>query len=247
MSAAPGATAPVDTALVDTVLLDADGTLFASEQPAFVASAEVTRAMAAEYGVSGDFSPEYLRKASTGQNFRTAAAALLDRAGVRYRPADLDEWVQREKRAVTEHLAQTLVADAGVTRAVEAWAQRYRLAVVSSSALSRLDACFRATGLDPWLPEHLRFSAEDSLTPPVSKPDPAVYRHALAALGCRAEHAVAVEDSVSGSRAAVGAGIRTLGIVQFAPPEERDQLRLDMLDVGVAAVAADWTQLQGWL
>ena len=38
---------------------------------------------------------------------------------------------------------------------------------------------FRAAGLDTWLPERVRFSAEDSLTPPVSKPDPAIYEHAL--------------------------------------------------------------------
>jgi beta-phosphoglucomutase-like phosphatase (HAD superfamily) len=237
----------VDTAQITTLLLDADGTLFASEQPAFVASAAVTRALAAEYGLSGDFSPEQLRRASTGQNFRSAAGALLDRAEASYQPAELEDWVQRERQAVTDHLSETLVGDADVNRAVGNWAQRYRLSVVSSSALSRLDACFLATGLAPWLPQHLRFSAEDSLTPPISKPDPAIYRHALTVLGCAPEQAVAIEDSTSGSRAALGAGITTLGIVQFAPPEERQQLRADLLELGVAAVADDWTQLESWL
>lgn len=237
----------LDPTRITTVLLDADGTLFDSEQTAFTASADVTRELAAEYGLSGDFSPERLRKASTGRNFRSAMGALLDRAGVRYQPAELEDWVEREKQVVTGHLAHNLIADADVTRTVRNWAQHYRLAVVSSSALSRLSACIEATGLDPWLPEQLRFSAEDSLTSPISKPDPAIYRHALAVLRCAPEHAVAIEDSTSGSRASLGAGISTLGIVQFAPADERPRLRRDLLELGVAAVADDWTQIENWL
>lgn len=42
------------------------------------------------------------------------------------------------------------------------------------------------------------------------RPDPEVYRHALAELGVRADHAMAVEDSAAGLRAALGAGLATV-------------------------------------
>lgn len=42
------------------------------------------------------------------------------------------------------------------------------------------------------------------------KPDPAVYRHALAGLGLAAAECLAIEDSVIGLRAATGAGIPTV-------------------------------------
>jgi HAD superfamily hydrolase (TIGR01509 family) len=43
------------------------------------------------------------------------------------------------------------------------------------------------------------------------KPDPALYRHVLSACGVGAGRAVVVEDSPSGARAAVAAGIRCIG------------------------------------
>jgi hypothetical protein len=61
---------------ITTVLLDADGTPFFSEEPAFEASAEVTRAFAERFGLTGDFSPDHLRRTTTGKNFRTTAQDL---------------------------------------------------------------------------------------------------------------------------------------------------------------------------
>jgi beta-phosphoglucomutase-like phosphatase (HAD superfamily) len=72
-------------------------------------------------------------------------------------------------------------------------AERYLMTVVSSSATARLAACFRAAGLDPIFPEALRFSAEDSLPVPTSKPDPAVYLHACRQAGVDPRSGLAVE------------------------------------------------------
>jgi HAD superfamily hydrolase (TIGR01509 family) len=166
---------------------------------------------------------------------------------MRVADTELEEWVQLEKQAVTERLSRVLRPRADVQRAVETLARRYRLAVVSSSATSRLDACFTATGLDEFFPLELRFSAEDSLDPPVSKPDPAVYRHAIRRIGCPPDEALAVEDSVSGVEAAVGAGLRTLGTVEFAPEGERRRLRERLRSAGALAVAGTFAELASWL
>lgn len=233
----------VDLRLITTVLLDADGTLVPSEEPAFVASAGVTEAFAGRYGLTGDFSPEHLRRTTTGKNFRTTAQELLGAAGVAADPAELERWVDREKDEVIAYLAQVLRPRPDVIAALADLGRRYRLAVVSSSALSRLEACFTAAGLIGFLPASERFSAEDSLPTPTSKPDPAVYKHALHHLGAGPSEAVAVEDSVPGATSAVAAGVATIGLVQFVPPAERDQRVQELRDAGVVAVVDSWAGL----
>jgi beta-phosphoglucomutase-like phosphatase (HAD superfamily) len=226
-----------------TILCDADGTLFPSEEPAFVASAVVTQNFANHFGLSGDFSAERLRIATTGQNFRTTARALLDEARIDVPDRELEIWVDRERVAVTEHLARVLTPHPDVLAAVAGLAAVYQLAAVSSSALSRLRACFRATGLARAFPPERTFSAESSLPIPTSKPDPAIYRFALRMLDLDPWATLAIEDSASGASSAVAAGIRTYGLVQFVPPAER-QHRIDRLDAaGCEYVATSWPAL----
>jgi HAD superfamily hydrolase (TIGR01509 family) len=226
-----------------TLLCDADGTLFPSEEPAFVASARVTQDFADRFGLTGDFSAETLRLTTTGKNFRTTAEDLLAAAGVQADPQELEHWVDREKAEVTEYLAQALLPQPDVLAALASLAERYELAAVSSSALSRLAACFTASGLDEHFPVRARFSAEDSLPVPTSKPHPAVYEFALRQLGLSAGQAVAIEDSVAGARSALSAGLATIGIVQFVPMDERKQRVEDLTEAGVLTVVYSWREL----
>ncbi|AYN38880.1 HAD family hydrolase [Streptomyces dangxiongensis] len=232
-----------DLTSVTTLLLDADGTLFPSEEPAFVASATVTRDFAHHFGLTGDFSPEHLRLTTTGSNFRTTARNLAERQGVHLDAAELEAWVEREKTEVTAYLGQVLTPRPDVVAAVSALGRRYRLAVVSSSALTRLDACFTASGLGGLLPADRRFSAEDSLPVPTSKPDPAVYRFALTRLGVAPHQALALEDSATGAASAVAAGIATAGLVQFVPAGERPGRIEQLHDAGAAWVRPSWGEL----
>jgi phosphoglycolate phosphatase-like HAD superfamily hydrolase len=154
------------------LMLDADGSLFPSEAPAFVASADVTNRFLASLGVPETYSPERLLATTTGKNFRATAVDLATAHGLTVEPGVLDDWVAEEKSVVSEHLGRVLRPDPGVLEPLDRLAARYRLAAVSSSALSRLVECFRATGLDALIPARLRYSAEDSLPVPTSKPDP---------------------------------------------------------------------------
>ncbi|GHD51202.1 HAD family hydrolase [Streptomyces galbus] len=228
---------------VTTLLLDADGTLFPSEEPAFVASATVTQDFARRFGLEGDFSPEHLRLTTTGSNFRTTARTLAEAQGARLAPEELEEWVAREKAEVTAYLGKVLTPRPDVVAAVSALGRRYRLAVVSSSALTRLAACFTASGLDDLLPPDRRFSAEDSLPVPTSKPDPAVYRFALARLGLGPQQALALEDSTTGAASAVAAGITTAGLVQFVPEEERPGRIEQLHRAGASWTRSSWDEL----
>ncbi|MGY2065359.1 HAD family hydrolase [Blastococcus sp. SYSU DS0619] len=226
---------------VQYLLCDADGNLFPSEEPAFDASAEVTNAFLASIGIDRRYTAGELRQAATGMNFRSTALALATEAGVT--DVDVEPWVVEERRAVTEHLGRTLRPHRPTLDALGALAGRLELAAVSSSALSRLAACFTATGLDDLIPPARRYSAEDSLPVPTSKPDPAVYRHACDALGIAPEQGLAVEDAVAGVRSAVGAGCPTVGNLLFVLPEERAARREALLAAGAVTVVESWAEL----
>jgi len=246
------------------LLLDADGSLFPSEAPAFFASADVTNRFLAALGVPAEYSPEHLLATTTGKNFRTTALDLARAHGVALEPglrapaghsghgeaagpmltaAVLDDWVAEEKKMVSEYLGRVLRPDREVLEPLARLAGRYRLAAVSSSALSRLDACFRATGLSELIPAERRYSAEDSLPRPTSKPDPAVYRHAAGHLGVAADQALAVEDSLPGVQSAVAAGITTVGNLTFVGDPERDARRRALTGAGAAMIITSWAQL----
>ncbi len=78
--------------------------------------------------------------------------------------------------------------------------------------------------------------AEDCIA---GKPNPEPYKVTLNNLGIQAENTIALEDSPSGIRAAVGAGIRTVGV---ASTHDLEVLH----EVGAFMVVPDFTDLQLW-
>lgn len=257
-----------DPAPITTLLCDADDNLFPSEKPAFAASVEVINRFLARFGVTAQFTAEELRKQAVGKNFRSTAVDLavlsavpMERTLAERHPAavvasvgdvtagralgaeELEQWVGREREHVTAHLSATLRPDPQVLAPLQALASRYSLAAVSSSASKRLDACFAATGLDPLIAAHLRFSAEDSLPVPTSKPNPAVYLHAGQVMEIEAQHGLAIEDSVPGVTSAVEAGYLTAGNLMFVPADERGCRSAELIDAGAFAIIDSWCAL----
>jgi beta-phosphoglucomutase-like phosphatase (HAD superfamily) len=232
-----------EPAPITTLLCDADDNLFPSERPAFAASVEVINRFVTQFDVSAPFTAEELRKKAVGKNFRSTALDLATSAGREVNADDLEDWVRQEREQVTAHLAATLKPDPRVLEPLRDLASQYSLTAVSSSALMRLKACFTATGLDPLIPEAVRFSAEDSLPVPTSKPDPAVYLHAGRELGIDAEQGLAIEDSVAGVTSAVAAGYLTIGNVMFVDADERRCRSEELIDAGAVALTESWRAL----
>ncbi len=257
-----------DPAPITTLLCDADDNLFPSEKPAFAASVEVINRFLARFGVTAPVTAEELRKQAVGKNFRSTAVDLAVQSGVPIdqtlaagRPSaviasdgdaasgralsadELEQWVRQEREQVTAHLAATLRPDPQVLAPLQALASRYALAAVSSSASTRLNACFTATDLDPLIPAALRFSAEDSLPVPTSKPNPAVYLHAGQVMDIGAHQGLAVEDSVPGVASAVAAGYLTVGNLMFVPADERRCRSVELIDAGAVAITDSWRAL----
>lgn len=233
---------------VTTLLVDADGTLFASEEPAFDASVKVANACLSSWGVAKEFSAEELRLRFTGHSFRSTLTALARRYEM---PVDqetflleLDRWVAEENAVVTRHLAEVLTPDSEVLEPLGRLNQRFRLAVVSSSASSRIDRCLDSVGLSELFGAERRFSAQDSLPVPTSKPDPAVYTYAGAILGVTATEAIAIEDALPGAESAVRAGFCTIGLLTFVSEAERPQRVADLQRLGVSDLASSWSELE---
>ena len=228
---------------IEAILCDADGNLFPSEEPAFEASVPVVNRFMCAVGCEERFSADELRRATTGKNFRTTISDLCAERGLPLGPQTLEAWVAEERRCVTAHLARCLLPNPWVREVLCELEADHRLAAVSSSASARLDACFEATGLADLFPPLLRFSAEDSLAMPTSKPDPAIYLHAAAQLGLDPERCLAIEDSVPGARSAVAAGCPLIGNVVFVPPAERDVRARELAAAGARAVIGSWSEL----
>ena len=233
----------LDPSRLTTALCDADGTLFGPEEPAYDASAAVANRFLTLLGVEREYSPRELQSLTHGKNFRAASAELVASVGSTLEDHELEEWVHAENDVVTTHLERVLRPDPAVTGPAEHLARHLVMAVVTSSARSRVDVCLRVTGLDHLFPADHRFSAEDSLARPTSKPHPAIYRHAGRVLGVGPEEAVAVEDSVNGVLSAVAAGFPTVGILQFLDAADRDA-RADALgEAGAAVVVDTWDEV----
>ncbi|HEX8120782.1 MAG TPA: HAD family phosphatase [Solirubrobacteraceae bacterium] len=226
------------------LLCDADGCLFPSEEPAFVASAEITNRLLADLGVDRRFEPEELKAYAVGKNFRATALGLAAEHGATLDPDDLERRVRDEKAAVIAHLSEVLEPDPDVIAPLTRLRERFGLAVVSSSALDRLAACLAATGLAELFPADVVFSAEDSLPVPTSKPDPAVYALAGDRMGVRGDEALAIEDSPSGARSAVAAGFPTVGNLLFVPEPERTEREAALRDAGVDGIVTSWHEVE---
>jgi beta-phosphoglucomutase len=139
------------------------------------------------------------------------------------------EMIERKEAWVRDALG-TLTPTAGLLDLL-AWAEAHAVpcGVVTSAPRINADPMLAALGLAG------RFAVEvagDEVAR--NKPDPLPYLTALRHLGGEAARAVAFEDSLSGVRAASGAGIFTYGMLTALPDAA-------LRDAGAAAAIADFT------
>ncbi|WP_034411992.1 HAD-IA family hydrolase [Derxia gummosa] len=80
---------------------------------------------------------------------------------------------------------------------------------------------------------------------PAKKPDPAIYREALARLRLAPHEAIAVEDSEAGARAALGAGLRVLHVPSVYFPQRVDGVTARLAGCGDDDPADDGLVVRG--
>jgi len=229
-----------------TILFDCDNTLVLSEELAFVACAELANEILEKYGKSDRYTGPQLMNEFVGQNFRGMMVSLQKKYDFTIPPKEFDAYVDRELGKVVETLEKSAKECPGATKVLAELfrSKKYGLAVVSSSALSRVQASIRKVGQDQYVPRDHVFSAATSLEKPTSKPDPAIYLHACKVIGVKAQECVAVEDSKSGATAAKNAKIPLIGYVgSYEDKAKQDEMAKMLTEqCGAIVVMYHWNE-----
>ncbi|MDZ8241346.1 MAG: HAD-IA family hydrolase [Nostoc sp. ChiQUE01a] len=140
-----------------------------------------------------------------------------------------------EKEALFRRLASNLEPLSGFSELL-AWTDTHQLKRALVTNAPRLNAEYMLEVLGIKEAFHTIVLADDCIA---GKPDPAPYQVALNKLEIQAEEAIALEDSPSGIRAAIGANIRTIGIASTHNPQL-------LREIGAFMAIPDFTDLQLW-
>jgi HAD superfamily hydrolase (TIGR01509 family) len=234
---------------ITTLLFDCDNTLVLSESLAFEACAELANEILASRDIPDRYTGPQLLSEFVGQNFRGMMVSLKAKYKYEMSDEELESYVTAEEDKVIAKLKEKLRPCEGVDAELDKLEKhgKYHLAVVSSSALRRVQASIDKVGQDKYFAGEHVFSAATSLPKPTSKPDPAIYIHAMKVLGKTPEECVAVEDSKSGATAAYRAKIKTIGYTGSYEKHEEEKMRKVLEDAGCVVVMKDWTEFEGCL
>ncbi len=182
-----------------------------------------------------------------GQNFRGVVMGLQKKYGFTLEPKEVDDLVGQELGRVIATLKEKAQPCVGVDAVLKKLHKegKYGLAVVSSSALSRVQASLEKVGQDKYFAKDHVFSAATSLPVPTTKPDPAIYLHACKVVGKRPGECVAVEDSKSGATSGIRAGIPVIGYVgSYEGKMKQKEISEMMNDLGVKVIMEDWADFE---
>lgn len=238
---------------IKQILFDCDNTLVLSESLAFEACAELANEILQKQNIPDRFTGPQLLKEFVGQNFRGMLTGLQTRYNFTLPPNEMENYVQRELGAVIAKLEAKAQPCEGVIPELEKLKKegKYGMAVVSSSALSRVVASIKKTDMAKYFPVDHVFSAATSLPKPTSKPDPAIYLHACKVIGVEPGECVAIEDSKSGATAAMRAKIPLIGYVgpYLDEGKEHQEKIAKMLreECGATAIMYHWSEFDACL
>lgn len=199
-------------------------------------------------GMPERYTAESLLTDFVGFNFRGMLKAMKEKYKFELSDEELEEYVGKELKAVTNKLAAKAIECPGVTEQLE-WlkSEGYPMSVVSTSAKSRVVASLEKCNLDRFFKNEHVYSAATSLDPPSSKPDPKIYNYACEQLGVKNADCVTVEDSKSGATAAMRAGIPCIAYVGIYGLEDGKEKEDEMAKVlteqtKCVAVMRDWKE-----
>ncbi|ABG05045.1 HAD-superfamily hydrolase subfamily IA, variant 3 [Rubrobacter xylanophilus DSM 9941] len=195
--------------MVRALLFDLDGTLAETDSVHYPAWAGIL----ASHGYEADWG--FYQERISGRLNPEIAAELLPQLSEEERRRIIEAKEEDFRRRVGE-----LEPLPGLVRFVErAREGGRRVALVTNAPRENALAVLRALGLEGCFDPVVL--AEDA---GAGKPDPAPYRRALRLLGVAPGEAVAFEDSPSGLRAAVAAGVPVVGVASTHDPSRLEAL-----------------------
>ncbi|KAJ5176719.1 uncharacterized protein N7482_002596 [Penicillium canariense] len=229
---------------ITEIFLDCDNTLVLSEELAFEACADLANEILDKRGIPDRYTGEQLIKDFVGQNFRGMMISLQAKYKFELEQDELEKYVKKEEDKVIAKLEAKAKPCVGANEQLDKLfaAKKYHMAVVSSSALRRVVASIKKVGQDKYFDPDMIFSAASSLEKPTSKPDPAIYLHALKKCGKTAAETLAVEDSKSGALSAIRAGIAVIGYVGSYSEDMQAEMSERLMDLGVKIIMTHWSE-----
>jgi HAD superfamily hydrolase (TIGR01509 family) len=198
------ASPPIAPPNLAAILYDLDGTLVNTDPLHF----QVWQAMLQAFGLAID-EAFYQTKISGRLN-----PAIVQDLLPHLSPDERQQFIEQKEARFREQAPQ-LTPLAGLAEVIQwATAQGMKQGVVTNAPTKNVYHVLKALHLEETFDQVV---IADVLG--VGKPDPAPYNHALQAFGLSPNQAIAFEDSPSGMRSAVGAGIPTVGIASTHDPQ----------------------------
>ncbi|BAZ09297.1 HAD family hydrolase [Calothrix sp. NIES-4071] len=210
--------------MLEAILFDLDGTLVNTDPVHFIA----WQNMLSRYDIYIDES--FYQKNISGRLNPEILADILPQLSTQEAIEFADE-----KEAMFRDMAPSLERLPGLTELLT-WTQTHHIKRALVTNAPHENAYFMLDILELGATFELIVLAEDEEKP---KPDPTPYRVAAQRLGVSIENAIALEDSPSGIKSAVGAGIKTIGIASTHDPEK-------LCSLGAFMAIPDFTDLRLW-
>lgn len=208
----------------DLIIFDCDGVLVDSE----ALSARALRDLLASFGLH--LSEEELATRFAGMTDEALGRVLQAESAVPI-PADFPE---RAAQMAIDRFPKELVLIDGVREVVAALDRPF--CVASNSRINRLNCALEVAGLDGFFPPERRFS---STMVAQGKPAPDLHLLACERMGTKPENALVIEDSTSGVKAAVAAGIPVLGFTGADHHDDPKAQAARLIEAGAHAVIED--------
>lgn len=225
---------------IEAVLWDYDNTLRLTESVALGHACKLLNSWLSERGVSSDdlYQEAAFAETFVGTTFHEIVRRAAENHLVSVSDNEISQLADRERREVIPHL-QAHSQEMPYAELALRGLQELQVmnAVVSSSHPERLKACMQAANQVDLV--RGVFSVQDPDQPTEPKPAPRIYQKAASILGVSVERCLAVEDSPTGVKSAVGAGIKTIGFIGPYPIERRDDMKDKLLQAGASWVIAE--------
>ena len=153
---------------IKTILFDCDNTLVLSEPIAFLGCSQLANEILRSKSIPKQYTGPEMMSTFVGLSFRNQMAALQAKHNFSLTAEEIEAYVARELGVIIENLEKGAEPCEGSMQMLEKFHAgemkgKYDTAIVSSSALSRVEASIRVTGQDKYFPHGKIFSAASSM------------------------------------------------------------------------------------
>lgn len=217
----------------DTIIFDCDGTLSRSDEAYFQSLCEALR----KYGFVAPTPQEYQEKYS-GKVILDIIQLYGEEAGKPLPPeVEACYWALEPL-----YLDRYTTSVTGAREAVESLQKSFKTCVASNASVALVQYLLKAASLDGLFSLDTVFSSEQVDHP---KPAPDIFLHALRAMGAERDRSVIIEDSSSGVRAGVAAGVTVIGFTGTSYDMNTKKQQLEA--AGATCTFASWPEIVSFI